>query len=83
MTHKNMKIIALTSEQQVIGNSGIAEWLTLFRGTRSIIDTNNETLRHGPLGPMFIQGARRYAAREKVVLESFTENERLNELFIW
>ncbi|OCL06575.1 hypothetical protein AOQ84DRAFT_343111 [Glonium stellatum] len=42
----------------LITNDGIAEWLILFRGTRSIIDLSPEMLFNGPLGPMFRSGAR-------------------------
>ena len=48
----------------LITNNGIAEWLILFRGTRSIIDSSPEMLFNGPLGPMFREGARNIQAHE-------------------
>ena len=48
-----------------VGNEGIAEWLHLFRGTRTIITQFAETLHSGPLGPMFELGAQRAVARDK------------------
>ena len=43
----------------LIGDSGLAEWLILFRGSRSIIFTYIDTLRRGPLAAMFSIGQRR------------------------
>jgi len=48
----------------LVGESGISEWLILFRGTRLIIYSAIETLRSGPLGPMFSIGSRRVELRE-------------------
>jgi len=64
----------------VIGDSGIAEWLILFRGTRSIIETSYEALRTGIMGPMFIIGARRNQPQEDLFHEHSAEGEQLNEL---
>ena len=48
----------------ILGDSGVAPWLTLFRGTRSIIDSSEPALREGVLGPMFVAGSRRMALRD-------------------
>ena len=37
----------------LFGNEGVAEWLLLFRGMRSIIGMNYDVLRHSELAPMF------------------------------
>jgi hypothetical protein len=40
--------------------TGLAEWLFMFRGTRIVIESSNPAKLHsGPLGPMFVMGARR------------------------
>jgi hypothetical protein len=39
--------------------SGVAEWLMLVRGTRSIMDSSVPSLVSGPLGPMLIEGYRK------------------------
>lgn len=49
----------------LVGESGISDWLILFRGTRLIIYSEIETLKSGPLGPMFSIGSRRFKLREK------------------
>jgi len=48
------------SDILVVGDTGMAEWLVLLRGTRSIIEPWAATLREGLLGPMFIHGMRRH-----------------------
>ncbi|KAH8593540.1 hypothetical protein B0O99DRAFT_515376, partial [Bisporella sp. PMI_857] len=78
-------IFALASPRKpgdflVIGDSGIAEWLILFRGTKSIIETSQDALISGPLGPMFSKGSRRYEIRDRYGNEAFPESQRLNEL---
>lgn len=45
-------------------DNGASEWLHLFRGVRSIIDSAYPTLSSGTLGPMFQAGARRFLLRE-------------------
>ncbi|KAF4630749.1 hypothetical protein G7Y89_g7391 [Cudoniella acicularis] len=37
----------------LFGDNGVAEWLVLFRGTRTIIETNYDILRQSDLAPMF------------------------------
>jgi hypothetical protein len=70
------------SEFFFFGDQGIASWLTLFRGTRSIIDSALDALHVGVLGPMFIAGARRTALREAHVKaeEGSMEDGQLGEL---
>jgi hypothetical protein len=62
-------IFALASPRQpsdflILGTGGIAEWLYLLRGTRSIVNSWHETLNSGILGPMFSNGMRMAALRE-------------------
>jgi hypothetical protein len=45
-------------------NARDIEWLTLFRGTTSIIASAGESLKTGPLAPMFAMGHRRKLARD-------------------
>jgi len=65
-----------------LGDSGVASWLTLFRGTRSIIDSSPDALQNGVLGPMFIAGARRTALREEahVKADGSMEDSKLTDL---
>ncbi|KUJ10546.1 C6 zinc finger protein [Mollisia scopiformis] len=37
----------------LFGDQGIAEWLIIFRGMKSILESNFDLLRHGELAPMF------------------------------
>ena len=46
----------------VFGDRDI-EWLSLFRGTRWIIATADDTLKSGALAPIFMNGSRRSSAR--------------------
>jgi hypothetical protein len=64
----------------VFGESGIAEWLVLFRGMRTIIETSQETLSNGVLGPMFTAGGKRYLLREQFSEETSEEGEQLSQL---
>lgn len=42
------------------GDTGLAEWLVMFRGTRTVAESLDQTsLYTGPLGPIFAEGARR------------------------
>jgi hypothetical protein len=42
------------------GNSGLAEWLVMFRGARTVFESlDTVSLHAGPLGPMFAAGVRR------------------------
>lgn len=62
------------------GGGGIAEWLALFRGTKTIIETSHEELRRGVLGAMFTSGIERFRLREELVKEPLEEGGRLDEL---
>jgi hypothetical protein len=64
----------------VVGESGIAEWLLLFRGTRSIIELSRDTLKTGVLGPMFAIRERKFHLRQQVPSDPFLEGEQLDEL---
>lgn len=69
------------SDFLILGETGVDSWLSLFRGTRSIIDSSEAALRTGVLGPMFIAGARRTAMRETHAADSSTVEEgQLSEL---
>ena len=59
----------------VMGKSGLAEWLTLFRGVQVIVSSFQEELRSGVLGPMFSIGKRRSQSRNK---QSDSAEEDLN-----
>ncbi|KAF2761024.1 putative C6 transcription factor [Pseudovirgaria hyperparasitica] len=48
----------------LISENGISEWLVLFRGTRFIINQNEEVLMSGLLSPMFSIGHRRKLRRD-------------------
>jgi hypothetical protein len=42
------------------GDTGLAEWLVMFRGTRTVVECVDKTaLQAGPLGPIFAAGSRR------------------------
>ena len=49
----------------LIGEGGISEWLTIFRGARTIIEHASDTVRAGPLAPMFTSGERKLRLREE------------------
>jgi hypothetical protein len=63
----------------VMGESGIAEWLTLFRGVQVIVSSFHEDLKSGILGPMFSLGERRSRTRDEQS-ESSEENHHLGLL---
>ncbi|KAJ5176777.1 uncharacterized protein N7482_002654 [Penicillium canariense] len=63
-------------------NDRVFQWLSLFRGTVSIIATVDETLKAGPLGPMFTLGRRRglaWEARSTANQTFLTNLRRLTE----
>jgi hypothetical protein len=71
----------------VLGSTGVAEWLTLFRGTVSVIESfivnsSDDALKFGVLGPMIIAGARRAALRDAhaSAAKRSTEEGQLGEL---
>lgn len=51
----------------VVGESGIAQWLVLFRGTTAIIDTYKGVLALGPLAPLFRARYEREVRRSRIV----------------
>ena len=62
-------LFALASPRQpsdflILGAGGIADWLYLLRGTRSIVTSWQETLKTGVLGPFFSHGMRMAALRD-------------------
>ena len=57
-TPRDEKDILLVEETRVAG------WITLFRGTLSLIDMSHEDLRRGPFGPMFELGHVRVMQRD-------------------
>jgi hypothetical protein len=78
-------IIALASPQKpgnffLVGEQGVAEWLLLVRGVRSIIDSSHEWLYNGILGPMFKIPERMHRRRVANGDDSPSENEHLLEL---
>lgn len=64
----------------LVKDSGIAEWLTMFRGTRSIIMNSGHILHNGVLGPMFKAGERRAAFRDVQPTEHHIEEDMLKDL---
>lgn len=63
-----------------MGENGIADWLYLVRGTSFIIESSEEFLFTGPLGPMFMAGRRRTELKERLLAESSAQDDPLNEL---
>lgn len=61
-----------------VSNDRVLQWLLLFRGTVSIIASVNESLKSGPLAPMFTLGRRRSLAWEarSTANQSFLVNLR-------
>jgi hypothetical protein len=51
-------------EFAIVGESGIAQWLVLFRGTIAVIDEFRESLEAGCLAPLFRSRGERIALRE-------------------
>jgi hypothetical protein len=45
-------------------DGSLFKWISLIRGNRAIIYSINDTLKSGPLAPMFVLGHRRKLARE-------------------
>lgn len=60
----------------LVGEPGITEWMSLFRGVRVIIESADEALSSGPLAPMFQAGRRRVQLRESHRIE----DDHLSEL---
>jgi hypothetical protein len=64
----------------VMGESGSAESLALFRGIHFIMESSPHALQSGVLGPMFIAGWRRSQLRKKQAKKGSTEEGQLGEL---
>ncbi|KAF2146368.1 uncharacterized protein K452DRAFT_348907 [Aplosporella prunicola CBS 121167] len=61
----------------LFSDKGIAEWLVLFRGIRSIIEMAPDSIKNGPLGPMFSSAVRRLQMQHGADLP---ENENITHL---
>jgi len=64
----------------LVGDNGIADWLTLVKGTSFIVQTSENILLRGSLGPMFTAGKRRNELREKLLAQASPEDSPLAEL---
>jgi hypothetical protein len=64
----------------LVGENGIADWLYLVRGTNFIIESSEEFLFAGPLGPMFLAGRRRTELKEQLLAQSSVQDDPLHEL---
>jgi hypothetical protein len=64
----------------LVGETGIAPWLLMFRGSRSIVDSSEAALMSGPLGPMYQNGLRRVQLRESCTNKTSTGEEQLTVL---
>ena len=66
----------------IMGQSGIAEWLTLFRGVHAIVKSFQDELQSGVLGPMFSVGSRRSQLRDARAneLDPAAEDHHLGQL---
>jgi hypothetical protein len=64
----------------IMGNSGPAEWLTLFRGVHVIVQSSQGNIESGILGPMFTSGARRSQLRDAYASEHSTDKDQLGYL---
>lgn len=53
----------------IIGEHGEADWFTVVRGCRAILDSSPDTLINSPFGPMFQSGMSRGKLRENAILE--------------
>lgn len=63
----------------VIGDRDI-EWLSLFRGTRWIIASAENTIKSGALAPIFMNGSRRSSARNARATDRLTYLDDLRNL---
>ncbi|KAF8857555.1 hypothetical protein BDZ45DRAFT_674606 [Acephala macrosclerotiorum] len=64
----------------LVGENGIADWLYLVKGTNFIIESSEEYLFSGPLGPMFIAGRRRTEIKEQMLQECAGQDDPLTQL---
>jgi hypothetical protein len=64
----------------VNGDTGLPEWLTLFRGIQLIVMSSQDELRSGVLGPMFTAGAHRVQLRDTQAAEGSAGDDPLGPL---
>jgi hypothetical protein len=66
----------------IMGQSALAEWLTMFRGMQAIVNSFHDELQSGVLGPMFSVGSRRSQLRDEHANKfgSPEEDHRLGQL---
>jgi len=64
----------------LVGETGIAPWLLMFRGTHAIMESSFAALISGSLGPMYQDGFRRVQLRELPTNKPSTGEEQLNVL---
>ena len=64
----------------IVEEAGIPSWLTLLRGTRSIIEFSHTALLSGPPGPMFQNELRRVQLREVPSYNRSVEEKQLEGL---
>lgn len=64
----------------LVGENGLSDWLFLVKGTSWIIDANEEQLKSGHLGPMFLAGRRRSAIRRESLAKQMLKDNPLDEL---
>lgn len=53
----------------IIGEHGEADWLSVVRGCRAILDSSSDSLLNSPFGPMFKFGISRGKLRDEAILE--------------
>ena len=64
----------------LVGENGIADWLFLVKGTSFIIDSSEDHLSKGTLGPMFLAGRRRTEIRQEILAQGAADDDPLSEL---
>jgi len=64
----------------LVGETGIAPWLSMLRGNRAIMESSGTALMSGPLGLMIENGIRKAQLRESCMNQTSAEEEQLNIL---
>lgn len=64
----------------IFSDNGLAEWLMLLRGVRAIMETTNNSIRHGPLSPLFATAIVRVQRFHDHAPASDSEHARIAEL---
>ncbi|OWO98716.1 hypothetical protein B2J93_5374 [Marssonina coronariae] len=64
----------------LVGDNGMADWLFLVKGTSFIVNSYEDSLRQGVLGPMFQAGRRQNQVRSQYTSEQSTNDDPLVEL---